>query len=202
MKLSDIPTRIPGHKWHFGFGLGRVLSARTRPEINTKQKQTETQPAIAAAEKQAVPKAHSHQTPEHEIAQVPAVPKKSTQVITGINKDPKKTKEAIEVIERPAGEAGDGKRGFCLQEAVDYDQNNDEFAEFLVSHMFDWRSLPALFFFFLLIITFKSRVRSNAELARVDITKTYRQQDPEVISLVCRKVCNQFLLNLHSLTIS
>ncbi|KAJ3765967.1 hypothetical protein FB446DRAFT_776293 [Lentinula raphanica] len=72
----------------------------------------------------------------------------------------------IEPIQRPRGEAGDGKRGFCLQEAVELDEvgtSADLFADFL------------------------ARVRANATLARIDLTKTFRQQDPDVISLVCRK---------------
>ncbi|KAJ3740699.1 hypothetical protein EV360DRAFT_76789, partial [Lentinula raphanica] len=72
----------------------------------------------------------------------------------------------IEPIQRPHGEAGDGKRGFCLQEAVELDEvgtSADLFADFL------------------------ARVRANATLARIDLTKTFRQQDPDVISLVCRK---------------
>lgn len=41
----------------------------------------------------------------------------------------------VEVIERPQGEAGDGKRGFCLQDSVELEQNGDKYADFLVSHM-------------------------------------------------------------------
>ncbi|KAJ3924612.1 MAG: hypothetical protein NXY57DRAFT_969472 [Lentinula lateritia] len=65
--------------------------------------------------------------------------------------------------ERPQGEAGDGKRGFCLQDSVELEQNGDKYADFL------------------------ARICANATMARIDLTKSYRQQDPDVISLVCRK---------------
>ncbi|KAJ4465971.1 hypothetical protein C8J55DRAFT_552531 [Lentinula edodes] len=69
----------------------------------------------------------------------------------------------VGTIERPQGEAGDGKRGFCLQDAVDLEQNGDKYADFL------------------------ARIRANATMARIDLNKTYCQQDPDVISLVCCK---------------
>ncbi|KAF9062476.1 hypothetical protein BDP27DRAFT_1427874 [Rhodocollybia butyracea] len=105
-------------------------------------------------------RAHQEWPPQTETPAATRAPLLTAKDLEGqvtVNNQP------VEVIDCPQGEAGDGKRGFCLQDAVDLEQNNDEYACFL------------------------SRVRSNAVLARVDLSKTYRQQDPEIISLVCRK---------------
>ncbi|KAJ3745233.1 hypothetical protein EV360DRAFT_76523 [Lentinula raphanica] len=114
---------------------------------------------------------------KHNRGQIPSqylnIPKPAAQpstepplTIQSLDGKVEKVSKDYEPILRPRGEAGDGKRGFCLQEAVELDDgsvSNDVFADFLAC------------------------VRTNATLARVDLTKTFRQQDPDVISLVCRK---------------
>ncbi|KAJ3858702.1 hypothetical protein EV359DRAFT_68796 [Lentinula novae-zelandiae] len=94
---------------------------------------------------------------------VPAVPLLTAQNLEG---QVEQVTGTVETIERPQGEAGDGKQGFCLQDAVDLEQNGNKYADFLISH---------------------ARICANATMARIDLNKTYRQQDPDVISLVCRK---------------
>ncbi|KAF9070519.1 hypothetical protein BDP27DRAFT_1419979 [Rhodocollybia butyracea] len=105
-------------------------------------------------------RAHQEWPPQTETPAATRAPLLTAKDLEGqvtVNNQP------VEVIDCPQGEARDGKHGFCLQDAVDLEQNNDEYACFL------------------------SRVHSNAVLAHVDLSKTYRQQDPEIISLVCRK---------------
>ncbi|KAJ3931915.1 MAG: hypothetical protein NXY57DRAFT_1038811 [Lentinula lateritia] len=106
------------------------------------------------------PKGNGHPSELVNITVVPAVPLLTAQNLEG---QVEQVTGTVETIEHPQGEAGDGKRGFCLQDVVDLEQNGNKYADFLAS------------------------IRTNATMARIDLNKTYRQQDPNVISLVCRK---------------
>ncbi|KAJ3819163.1 hypothetical protein F5880DRAFT_1616427 [Lentinula raphanica] len=72
-------------------------------------------------------------------------------------------KVAITQIQRPHGEAGDAKNGFNLRDAVELSNDGDKFNQFLAF------------------------TRANAQRAGIDLKRTFRDQDPDVISLVCRK---------------
>ncbi|KAJ3912074.1 hypothetical protein F5877DRAFT_72693 [Lentinula edodes] len=98
---------------------------------------------VPAAPKRQWPPIRAH---KHDRGEKPAVPLLTAQNLEG---QVEQVTGTVETIERPQGEAGDGKRGFCLQDAVDLEQNSDEYADFL------------------------ARICANATMARIDLNKTY-----------------------------
>ncbi|KAJ4484510.1 hypothetical protein C8R41DRAFT_921586 [Lentinula lateritia] len=147
--------------------VNQPLAATAANMARTPERVVEDRQVPAAPKRQWPPiRAHKHdrgvfQNQYRNIsAEKPAVPLLTAQNLEG---QVEQVTGTVETIERPQGEAGDGKRGFCLQDAVDLEQNGDKYADFL------------------------ARVRANATMARIDLNKTYRQQDPDLISLVCRK---------------
>ncbi|KAJ3816443.1 hypothetical protein F5880DRAFT_1639719 [Lentinula raphanica] len=68
----------------------------------------------------------------------------------------------LKKIQRPHGEAGDAKNGFNLRDAVELSDDGDKFNQFL------------------------SFTRVNAQRAGVDLKRTFRDQDPDVISLTAQ----------------
>ncbi|KAJ7826209.1 hypothetical protein B0H14DRAFT_2185964, partial [Mycena olivaceomarginata] len=68
--------------------------------------------------------------------------------------------EPVERLERPKGEAGDGKRGFVLQSAMGLDDDRDLFQAIVRS------------------------VHTNVVRANVDFTIDFRRQDPAKLAAV------------------
>ncbi|KAF7981493.1 hypothetical protein HWV62_33035 [Athelia sp. TMB] len=74
--------------------------------------------------------------------------------------------DQIQVIMKPKGEAGDGKRGFNLRDAMDLDgDDNKELYEAI-----------------------QRSVKNGAIMARLDMSADYRRQDPEKIADVFKYV--------------
>ncbi|THU85146.1 hypothetical protein K435DRAFT_869581 [Dendrothele bispora CBS 962.96] len=78
----------------------------------------------------------------------------------------KKEQEVVEVIARPQGEAGDGVRGFNLQNAFGLSDNEDKYKDF------------------------RRSVRNSCLRAGVDFDVSFNKQSPEVVANVCRKVAH------------
>ncbi|THU92542.1 hypothetical protein K435DRAFT_862338 [Dendrothele bispora CBS 962.96] len=128
--------------------------------------QEKRRPLVAHVAVAAAFKASARQAKAFLAAPSPPAQKGSNQIAAEPKAVKKKEQEVVEVIARPQGEAGDGVRGFNLQNAVGLSDDEEKYKDF------------------------RRSVRNSCLRAGVDFDVSFNKQSPEVVANVCRKVAH------------